>query len=130
VGAALVVGAAAAGPALARTVVLKGQVGYIGEWAFSARLDPVPASAAPEASYAGPLTMRHIGVCSADGPEERHGRLTAALGPVGVDRLLLSYEGTSCVYAGSPATTTAVVRGFMRCNGGAQVPIYFWIVTP
>lgn len=131
----LALAAAATDVRAAKTITLKGQVGYIGEWAFAATMDMVTLSSdagtpssLPDTRYAGPLKMRHIGACSANGPDEHTGRMTATIRSDTVEKLTLSYESENCVYT-SATTLRKITRGFMRCNGTASVPIYFWM-TP
>ena len=118
--------AAVAAPAAAATLRLKGQVGFVGEWAFASSLDsPSRIGAGPQPGYAGPLTMRHVGLCSANGPEEQTGRLSVgSLHGQAVEDLRLVYGSESCVYTG-PLSEEA--GGTMRCTGGSEVPIRVWI---
>lgn len=121
--ASLVVGVAPG--AFAKTITIKGQVGFIGEWALSSSLDPSGAPASGQANYSGALTMRHVGLCSANGPEEQKGQMTAAVQNDTVSRLTLAYGTQRCDYARPEAPGT---RTFLRCNNGAvQVPIRVWI---
>jgi hypothetical protein len=109
-----------------QTIRLEGQVGFVGEWALRATLDRAPASPADDA-FSGPLTMRHVGLCSHAGPEEVAGRATAvSLGATRVTGLALTYGAESCVYSG-PLTRGA--GAFMRCKNGTEVPIRIW-TTP
>ena len=123
---AAALGAVAALPAGADTLRLKGQVGFIGEWAFVSTLDPdLKATPAVDPSYAGPLVMRHVGLCSSNGPEEQTGRMSlASFRGQRVEALRLVYGTQACVYTG-PLSKEA--GGFMRCVGGSEVPIRVWV---
>jgi hypothetical protein len=53
-----------------------------------------PSAFGAQAEYAGPLTMKHVGICTQDGPEEKAGamrlrisssRLIATLSVAGVE---------------------------------------------
>lgn len=119
-------GSAAALPAMADTLRLKGQVGFIGEWAFASTLDSgTEAGPGVEPGYAGPLIMRHVGLCSANGLEEQTGRMSvASFHGQAVEDLKLVYGTQACLYTG-PLSQEA--GGFMRCTGGSEVPIRVWI---
>ena len=54
--------------AYAQALKVSGQLGVLGEWELSATLSRQPA--AVKRQFSGPLTLKHVGICSQDGPEE------------------------------------------------------------
>ena len=58
-------------PAGAQSLQVIGYSGYLGEWELTATVTERISSRTKE--YSGPLTMRHIGLCTQDGPEEKTG---------------------------------------------------------
>ena len=78
-----------AAPSDAQTHTVFGQAGILGEWELTAILTQETEGG----RWKGPLSLKHVGFCSADGPEEKTGELrlsmsvppseaTATLGPV------------------------------------------------
>ena len=57
---------ALAGPASAQSLQLLGYSGYLGEWELTAT---VAEDASGRSEYSGPVTLKHVGICSQDGPE-------------------------------------------------------------
>jgi hypothetical protein len=57
-------------PACAQSLQLIGYSGYLGEWGLTATLTE---NASSRKEYTGPLTLKHVGICTQDGPEERAG---------------------------------------------------------
>jgi hypothetical protein len=115
--------------ARAEAIVVQGQVGVIGEWALKASLAPPHPEGSGDAQiYSGLLKLRHVGVCSVEGPEEKTGRATASMRAGVVDQLVLAFGADNCVYPGPLHLSSKVSRGFMRCKSGFQVPISLWTV--
>jgi hypothetical protein len=59
--------------ASAQSLQVVGYSGYLGEWELTATVTENVSSRTKE--YAGPLTMKHIGLCTQDGPEEKAGEM-------------------------------------------------------
>lgn len=57
--------------AYAQALKVSGQLGVLGEWELSATLSREPA--AGKRQFSGPLSLKHVGICSPDGPEEKAG---------------------------------------------------------
>ena len=62
-----------AGPSGAQTRSVTGQTGILGEWELTATVAEQGDGAGRR--WTGPLSLRHVGFCSADGPEEKTGEL-------------------------------------------------------
>src|SRR6266536_5340201 len=57
-----------AAPASAQSLQIVGYSGYLGEWELTATVTENASGQIKE--YSGPLTMKHVGLCTQDGPEE------------------------------------------------------------
>src|SRR5450759_5147078 len=64
---------ALATPAGAQSLQVIGYSGYLGEWELTATVTETASGRIKE--YSGPLTMKHVGVCTQDGPEEKTGEM-------------------------------------------------------
>lgn len=106
-------------PARAQSLEIAGKMGFLGEWDATAALTrPDNASV-----YRGPITFRHTGLCSANGPEEKRGELVVdGVGSGHLPQTRLTLEGRECTYQGHLSET---VTGFADCRG-VQVPIRLW----
>jgi hypothetical protein len=100
-----------------------GQVGYLQEWELNASLAKTVSGGRIE--YSGPVTLRHVGLCSVNGVEEKSGklRLTMSRAP-GAAEGTLALEGDSCRIAANQAPSYS---GLLTCRNGQGVPISFSI---
>jgi hypothetical protein len=100
-----------------------GQVGYLQEWELKANLAKTVSGGRIE--YSGPVMLRHVGLCSANGVEEKAGRLrlTMSRSP-GAAEGTLAMEGDSCRIM---ATQAPSYSGLLTCRNGQGVPISFSI---
>jgi hypothetical protein len=75
--------------------------------------------------FVGPLKLKHVGVCTQDGPEEKTGELRLRVSelPARVSATLL-IEGTECSYTGDLKTS---YDGTMNCPDRRGVPLTLWI---
>ena len=64
---------ALATPATAQSLQVIGYAGMLGEWELTATVTKTAADYTKE--YSGPFTMKHIGLCTQDGPEEKIGEM-------------------------------------------------------
>ncbi len=110
-------------PAGAQSREVIGQVGVLGEWELTATV----TGQAPDGTgeLAGPLSLKHVGLCTQDGPEEKTGalRLRLSSSPARVTATLL-IEGTECTYAGN---LNLSYEGVMSCPDRSSVPLRLWI---
>jgi hypothetical protein len=100
-----------------------GYSGYLGEWELTATVtETAPGSGA---EYSGPLTMKHVGICTQDGPEEKTGALRFQIS-TSSSRLnaTLSVAGVECTYSGQLADS---YTGMMNCPGRQGVPLKLWV---
>ncbi len=100
-----------------------GQVGYLQEWELKASLARTVSGGRIE--YSGTATLRHVGLCSVNGVEEKSGklRLTMSRAP-GPAEGTLALEGDSCRIM---ATQAPSYSGLLTCRNGQGVPISFSI---
>jgi hypothetical protein len=100
-----------------------GYAGYLGEWELTATVMETPSGSTPE--YSGPLTMKHVGICTQDGPEEKAGALRFQMS-ASSSRLnaTLSVAGVECTYSGQLSDSYA---GTMNCPGRQGVPLKLWV---
>src|SRR6266700_2191320 len=63
----------AAYPAHAGSLRVEGKAGYLSEWELDAEVTAVASGGREQ--FSGPLTLKHVGLCSANGPEERSGKI-------------------------------------------------------
>jgi hypothetical protein len=114
---------ASASAAPAQSYSASGQVGYLQEWELKTSL--ARTVSAGKVEYSGPLTLRHVGLCSANGVEEKSGELRLA-----VSRWTGGVEGTlamdddNCRLVASPSRPYS---GLLSCRNAQGVPINFSI---
>ena len=118
----LVIGALAA-PAQARSLQVVGYAGLLGEWELTATVAEMVSSRTQE--YAGPLTMKHVGLCTQDGPEEKTGEMRFQIS-ASSSRLdaTLSVAGIECTYSGRLSDS---YTGTMNCPDREAVPLKLWL---
>ena len=107
----------------AQTYSAKGQVGYLGEWEIKASLAKTVTNGG--ADYDGPVTLRHIGLCSVNGVEEKSGTVQLK-----VSRRTSAIEGTLAMQDDTCRITASAAdpySGLMNCRDGQGVPIKFSI---
>ena len=112
-----------AAPATADSLQILGYSGFLGEWELTATVNQ-DGSAAPK-GYSGPLSMKHVGLCTQDGPEEKSGEIRVQMSPSSsrVEATLL-VDGVECGYQG---VLSDVYSGTMTCSGREAVPLKLWI---
>jgi hypothetical protein len=119
----LLVSGALAAPAQAKSLQLVGYAGVLGEWELTATVTENPLRGAKE--FSGPLSMKHVGICTQDGPEQRSGEIHFQISALSsqLDAKLL-VEGTECSYS---ARLSDPYSGMMACPGREAVPLKLWL---
>jgi hypothetical protein len=114
---------ALATPAVAQSLQVVGYSGYLGEWELTATVTENASSRTKE--YSGPFTMKHIGLCTQDGPEEKSGemRFHISASPA-VLNATLSVAGIECTYSGR---LSDFYTGTMSCPDRQAVPLKLWV---
>jgi hypothetical protein len=99
---------------------ITGYTGRLGEWEVTAAVVRTGASG----ELAGPLTMRHVGICTQEGPQEKTGELRVRLSsftPQVVAALVV--DGVECAYRGP---LTEAHFGELLCPDRRPMPITLW----
>ena len=110
-------------PAGAQSLQVFGYAGVLGEWELTATVTEKASGRTKE--FAGPLTMKHVGVCTQDGPEEKTGEIRFQRSAWS-SRLnaRLSVAGVECTYSGSWSDS---YTGMMTCPDRQPVPLTLWV---
>jgi hypothetical protein len=98
-----------------------GQAGVLGERELTGNLNEREQSM----EFSGALKMKHVGICTQDGPEERAGEITLQL--ASRSELLtaeLVLDGVHCTYS---ARKSHAYEGTMSCASRAPVPLIVWL---
>jgi hypothetical protein len=102
---------------------LLGQAGVLGEWELTGNL--TEGGSEPSKEFSGSLKMKHVGICTLDGPEERTGEISLQLaGRSESPTAKLMLDGAPCTYN---ARKTHAYEGTMSCRGRAPVPFIIWL---
>ena len=108
---------------MAQSYSVSGHAGYLGEWELKANLAKTLTSGG--VTYDGPVTLRHVGLCSVNGVEEKSGvvSLTVSRRTSAIDGTL-SMKDDSCRIVVSASKSYS---GLLNCRDGQGVPISFSI---
>jgi hypothetical protein len=107
----------------AESLQVVGYSGYLGEWELTATVTENGSGRAKE--YTGPLTMKHVGLCTQDGPEEKTGEMRFHISPSSsVLSATLSIAGIECTYNGRMSDS---YTGTMNCSDRVAVPLKLWV---
>jgi hypothetical protein len=114
---------ALAAPARSQSLEVIGYAGVLGEWEVTATVTEKASLLTRE--YAGPLTMKHVGLCTQDGPEEKTGEIRFQISTLS-SRLTatLSVAGIECTYRGRLSDS---YTGMMDCPDRQAVPLELWV---
>ena len=109
-------------PGALESLEVLGQAGVLGEWELTANL---AATNAARKEFSGPLVMKHVGLCTQDGPDVKKGELRVQLSSVSRMKATLIMEGaTPCTYQGQKSDA---YKGMMRCPDQRDVPLLIWL---
>src|SRR6478736_2857340 len=100
-----------------------GYAGQLGEWELTAAVTEGGSWWTKE--FSGPMIMKHVGICTQDGPEERAGQIWFQLSSW--SRRLsarISVAGTTCTYSGR---LSDAYTGMMNCPDRPAVPLKLWL---
>jgi hypothetical protein len=110
-------------PASAESLQIVGYSGYLGEWELTATVTETTSGHIKE--YSGPLTMKHVGVCTQDGPEEKTGEMRVQIIASSSQlKATLSVAGAECTYSGR---LSGAYTGTMDCPDRQAVPLRLWL---
>jgi hypothetical protein len=108
--------------ARAEPLQIHGTTGYVSEYELSGSVSEQELNGKKE--FSGPLTVRHVGLCTHDGPKETVGEIRFELSKSS-SRITatLNFDGSKCTYDGALSES---YHGFMDCGRGASVPLSLW----
>jgi hypothetical protein len=112
---------AAAAPAQARKLRIEGTSGFLSEWEVKAEVTGTVSRGREE--FSGPITLRHVGVCSPNGAVEKSGTINFYISKSvwsSQIRANLLIDGAQCTYNAKLSDGSS---GFMDCPGGTSVPL-------
>ena len=113
--------AVTADPAFAGWLRVSGTAGYLSEWQLDGNVTERISAGVKE--YFGPLTWKHVGVCSPNGPQEKSGEIRfhiSGSGAISHIRANLSLDGARCTYAGDWSGNSS---GLMDCSDAKGIPL-------
>ena len=101
-----------------------GQAGVLGEWELTGNL--TEGGSGPRKAFSGPLKMKHVGICTQDGPEERAGEIRLQLADGSESRVTadLVLDDVRCTYS---ARKMHAYEGTLSCTGRSPVPLLVWL---
>lgn len=108
--------------ASADSLQIFGYSGYLGEWELTATVKEDGSTT--RKGYSGPLSMKHVGLCTQDGPEEKSGQIRVLLSSSSRIQATLWMDGVECGYQG---VLSDFYSGTMNCSGRETVPLKLWI---
>jgi hypothetical protein len=100
-----------------------GYAGMLGEWELTATVSEETLRWSKE--FSGPLTMKHTGICTRDGPEEKSGEIRIQIsGLTSQLNATLLVDGVECAYSARPSNPYS---GMMACPDREAVPLKLWL---
>jgi hypothetical protein len=110
---------------------LVGTAGYLSEWEVRGTVTETTSPAGSE--FSGPVVWKHIGICSANGPEEKRGVIKAKInrtGPIPRIDATVSLEKAQCTFKGDfpgnvPGNSSNRTSVVMDCSDAKGVPLTF-----
>jgi hypothetical protein len=112
--------AAVCGTAHAEVIQVTGKLGFLAEWEISAKVTESVSSG--KAEFSGPLTVRHIGVCTHSGPEEMSGEIRYRITGWIARRMkaTLLIDGAKCSFDGK---LSRAYDGVISCDRWHGIPL-------
>jgi len=111
-------------PARGESLQVTGYAGVLGEWELTGTVVTGTASWLTR-EYGGPVTMKHVGWCTQDGPEEKTGEIRLQISTLWPRlKATVSVGGVDCTYR---AKLSDSYTGMMECPGRAAVPLELWV---
>jgi len=103
----------------AADVAVTGRAGYLSEWEVTGKAHTTTTGQRTE--FAGPLVMKHVGLCTTNGPVEKSGEIRFRRTGFLSSRIegLLTFVGEKCTFTARAAT----YEGIMQCPGTRGVPL-------
>src|SRR5262245_584704 len=92
---AAILSLACAAPSSVFALELIGQAGVLGEWELTANV----TATGGKQEFAGPVTLKHTGICTTDEPETRTGEIRIQMASASRVRATLTIDGNPCTYS-------------------------------
>jgi hypothetical protein len=106
-------------PAHAQSREVTGQAGILGEWELTATVTRRNTDSTEE--FVGPLSLKHVGICTVDGAEEKKGELRLRMSEMSTRVMgTLLIDGSECTYN---VDLTSLDNGIMNCPDRRSVPL-------
>jgi hypothetical protein len=110
-------------PARAEPLRIHGTTGYAGECELlSGSVSESDLNGKKE--FSALLIVRHIGLCTRDGPKETVGDIRFELAKSSRITATLDFNGSKCSYRG---VLSESYHGFMDCGREGSLPLRLWI---
>jgi len=107
---------AAAPPARAQSYSASGQIGYLHEWEITGNLAKTVTRLGAE--YSGTVTLRHVGLCSFNGVEQKQARMQLKVSSGRLEGMLIKDEDQCRIVASGSSGS-----GLLICGSAQGVPI-------
>ena len=102
----------------ARALEVSGTSGFLGEWEVTATVTETASGRIKD--YRGPLVLKHIGLCTQDGPVEKKGEMRLQISASSQLNATLSMPGTECTASGPLSDG---YNGTMTCSDKQVIPL-------
>jgi hypothetical protein len=102
----------------ARALEVTGSSGFLGEWEVTATVTETTSGRTRD--YRGPLVLKHIGLCTQDGPVEKKGEIRLQISASSQLHATLSVPGTECTASGPLSDG---YNGTMTCSDRQVIPL-------
>ncbi|GLR83554.1 hypothetical protein [Bradyrhizobium iriomotense] len=106
---------AATPTAWAQSYPASGKIGYLQEWEIAGSL---AKAATRPADYSGTVTLRHIGLCSVNGVEQKQARMQLRVSSGRLEGTLIMDDDECRVVASGSSGS-----GLLTCHSGQDIPI-------
>ena len=102
----------------ARALEVSGTSGFLGDWEVTATVTETASGRTRD--YRGPLVLKHIGLCTQDGPLEKKGEMRLQISASSQLNATLSMPGTECTASGPLSDG---YTGTMTCSDKQVIPL-------
>ena len=109
------------GEAQARSLQVTGTAGYLSEWELNGSVTEKSPPGSNE--FSGALVWKHVGLCSANGPEEKSGEIKFQIAKSSSSSRMqaaITLNGAQCTYNGEFSGSSS---GHMDCTDAKGVPL-------
>jgi hypothetical protein len=107
---------ATAPAAWAQSYLASGHIGYLQEWEIMGTLAKMVTRLG--ADYSGTITLRHVGLCSVNGVEQKQARMQLNVSSAHLEGMLVMDDDQCRIVASGSSGS-----GLLTCRSGQDVPI-------